>query len=129
MESSVRRSGWVTLVGILFLIAGFFNLIWGVVALGVSLGGTDATVMGDLSAGNLEGLGIAGVIVGGLQLIAGGGILARNPSARVLGMAMAVIAVLLNFGYHHALDGWAFSGLFVNLLIIVILAVKGEDFA
>jgi hypothetical protein len=47
----------------MFLIAGGFNLVWGLVALGVSLGGTDHTVLGDLSVHNLEGLGAVGVIV------------------------------------------------------------------
>jgi hypothetical protein len=129
MEASVRRSGWVTLVGVLFLIAGGFDVIWGLVALGVSLGGTDQTVVGDLSTGNLEGLGIAGLIVGGLQLYAGFGILNRSPSARVLGLVLAVLAVLLHFGYYRVLDGWAFTGLFINLVIILILTLRREEFA
>jgi hypothetical protein len=129
MEASVRRTGWVSLVGILFLIAGGFDVIWGLVALGVSLGGTDETVLGDLSRGDLEGLGVAGLIVGGLQLYAGAGILNRSPSARVLGLILAVIAVLLHFGYYRVLDGWAFTGLVLNLAIIFILTLRKEEFA
>jgi len=129
MEASVRRTGWVSLVGILFLIGGGFNLIWGLVGLGVSLGGTDATVSGDLSRGELEGLGIAGLIVGGLQLYAGAGILNRSPSARVLGLVLAVVVVLMNFGYYRVLDGWAFTGLVLNLAIILILTLRKEEFA
>lgn len=129
MEATVsRRTGWVTLVGILFLIAGGFDVIWGVVALGVSLGGTDATVLGDLARGDLEGLGIAGVVVGTLQLLAGVGIITRTPSARILGITLAVISVLLNFAYHRVLEGWAFTGLVLNLAIIVILATRHDEF-
>lgn len=100
---------------------------WGVVALGVSLGGIDATVLGDLARGDPEGLGIAGVVVGTLQLLAGVGIIPRTPSARIM-IALGVISVLLNFGYHRVLEGWAFTGLVLNLAIIVILATRHDEF-
>jgi hypothetical protein len=128
MEATVRRSGWVTFVGVLFLIAGAFNLLWALVALGVSLGGTDETVVGDLSQGNLEGLGIAGLIVGALQLYAGSGILNRSPSARTIGMVLAGIVIVLNFAYYRVLEGWAFTGLVLNIVIILILSLRQEEF-
>jgi len=128
MEGRARKSGWVGLVGILFLVSGGFNLLWGVAALGVSLGGTDAQVIGDLSRGELEGLGIAGVVVGALQAFAGVGILNRSPSARTLGLVLAGVTVLLNFGYHRVLDGWAFTGLALNLAIIAILSLRSDEF-
>jgi hypothetical protein len=129
MMARGRKSGWVTLVGVLFLIAGFFNLLWGLVALGMSLGGTDPTVLGDLSQGNLEGLGIVGVVVGSLQLFAGVGILQRLASARLVGLILAVVAVILNFGYHRVLEGWAFTGLVINLAIIIILSLREDEFS
>jgi hypothetical protein len=129
MEARPRRSGWVSLVGILFLLAGAFDVIWGLLALGVSLGGSDRVVLGDLSQGGLEGLGVVGLIVGLVQVFAGAGILNRVPSARVLGLALAVIVVLLNFAYHQVLDGWAFTGLILNLAIILILTLRRDEFA
>lgn len=128
MEATVRKTGWVTLVGILFLIAGGFDLIWGLVAVGVSLGGTAEIAHGDLSNAELEGLGIAGLIVGAIQVFVGAGILSRSPSARVIGMLIAVIAILINFGYHNVLDGWAWSGLFINFVILLILSLRHEEF-
>jgi hypothetical protein len=50
------------------------------------------------------------------------------PSARVLGLVLAIAAVLVNFAYHRVLNGWAFSGLFVNAVIILILCLRGEEF-
>jgi hypothetical protein len=38
MNERARRTGVVTLVGVLFLIGAGFNLIWGLAAVGVSLG-------------------------------------------------------------------------------------------
>ena len=100
----------------------------GLVALGVSLGGTDETVVGDISQGNLEGLGIAGLIVGALQVYAGAGILNRSPSARTIGMILAGIVIVLNFAYYRVLEGWAFTGLVLNIVIILILSLRHDEF-
>jgi hypothetical protein len=124
----VRRSGWVTLVGIMFIIGGGFDLIWSIAALGVSLGGTDVVVIGDLSRNNLEGTGIVGLIVGGIQLYVGYAILNRLPSGQVLGIIIAALVVLLHFAYIRVLDGWGFIGLVWNLLIILILTLRSEEF-
>lgn len=129
MEAGIRRSGWVTFAGVLFVIAGAFNLIWALAAVGVSFGGSDSAVQGELAYGTLEGLGIAGLIVGSLQVFAGIGILNRVPSGWVIGMALAIVAVLLNFGYHRVLEGWAFSGLVINVIVILILSLRREEFA
>jgi hypothetical protein len=126
--STPRRSGWVTFVGVLFLIAGGFDVIWGLAGLGVSLGGSDQLVLGDLHVHNLEGLGVAGVIVGCLQIFAGVGIMGRRESAYVVGLILAGVSVLLNFAYNNVLDGWGFTGLFWNLLIIIILCLRAEEF-
>lgn len=126
--AAARRTAWVTIVGILFIIGGGFNLIWGLAAVGVSLGGTDQTVLGDVSVTNLEGIGIVGMVVGALQIFTGAGILARSPLARDIGFILAVLAILLNFGYYRYLDGWAWSGLVVNIGIVLILALRSEEF-
>jgi hypothetical protein len=123
-----NRSGWVTLVGVLFLIAGLFNLLWGLVAVGLSLGGSDPAVLGDMNRDDLEGIGIVGIVVGATEILVGIGIWSRVAAARIVGLVVAVIAVVLNFAYHRVLDGWAFSGLFVNALVIYILAVHGREF-
>jgi len=128
-RAPARRSGWVTLVGLMFVIAGGFDLIWSIVALGVSLGGTDRTVLGDLSVHNLEGIGIAGLILAAIQLYVGYAIIARLPSGLVLGLTIAALVVLMHFAYIRVLDAWGFTGLIWNILIIVILAMKSEEFS
>jgi hypothetical protein len=127
-RAPAHRSGWVTLVGVLFMIGGGFDLIWSIVALGVSLGGTDRTVLGDLSVHNLEGLGIVGLIISGIQLYVGYAIMSRLPSGQILGIVIASLVVLMHFAYIRVLDAWGFVGLIWNLVIILILVLRSEEF-
>lgn len=124
----VRRSGWVTLVGVLFVIGAVFELIWALVAVGVSLGGADVTVIGDFSQHNLEGVGIVGLIFGAIELYVGYAILSRLPSGQVLGIVIAALGVLLHFAYIRVLDSWGFIELVWGLAIILILTLRSEEF-
>jgi hypothetical protein len=128
MEATARKTGWVTLVGVLFVVGGAWNLLVGLVGVGVSLGGSDQTVLGDLSSGTLEGLGIALMLMGGLQVLTGGGILKRLASARALGLLIAGLVLLIDFAYHRVLEGWALSGMLLNVAIIIILALREAEF-
>jgi hypothetical protein len=72
----VSRSGWVTLVSVLYLISGAFNLLIGLVALGVSLSGSatvDRVYVGDWPTDNLEGAAIVVIVLASLQLLLGAG--------------------------------------------------------
>lgn len=127
-----NRSGWVTLVAILFLLAGAFNLIVGLIGLGVDLGGGSAienATRGDWPDDNLTWLSIALIVGGSLQLLAGAGIWARTVGGQVLGIALASLVVLTDIVFHRLLDGWALSGILINLAIIVVLCLKDDDFA
>jgi len=120
----------VTFVGVLFIIAGCCDIVGGIVALGVSLGGTDPAVLGDLSGPvhNLEGLGIVLTLVGILQLVTGVGIMQRRPGAHMLGITLSVIAIVTHFAYYRVLDGWAFTSMFWALVILIILCARSEEF-
>jgi hypothetical protein len=130
MSRSRSRSGWVTLVGVLFALGGAANVLIGLLGIGIDISGTDIhnTTLGDWPAENLEGIAISMIVLGALQLGAGAGILAREPSARWAGIVLASLVVLLHFAYYRLLDGWALTGILWNLAIIFILAIKEEDF-
>ena len=125
------RSGWVTLVAVLYLISGAFNFLIGLVALGVTLSGS-ATVetaqVGDWPTDNLEGAGIAVMVFAVLQAILGGGIMARRRWAWIVGLVVSSLVIVTHLFYYRLLDGWAIGGLFTNIAIVWILAVKSEEF-
>ena len=126
------RSGWVTLVAVLYLISGAFNLLVGLVALGVTLSGSgtvETVYVGDWPTDNLEGAAVAVIILAALQLILGAGIVRRAKWAWVAGLVIASLVIVSHLFYYRLLDGWAVGGLFINILIVWILAVKSEEFS
>jgi O-antigen ligase len=125
------RSGWVSLVAVLYLISGIFNVLIGLVALGVSLSGSatvDTVQVGDWPTNNLEGAGIAVLILATLQLVLGAGIWNRRKWAWIAGLLIATLVVITHLFYYRLLDGWAVGGLFTNAVIILILTLKSEEF-
>jgi lysylphosphatidylglycerol synthetase-like protein (DUF2156 family) len=125
------RSGWVTLVAVLYLISGAFNVLIGLVALGVSLSGSatvDTVYVGDWPTDHLEAAAVVVMILAGLQLLLGAGIWRRDRWAWIAGLVIASLVVVTHLFYFRLLDGWAVGGLFTNLVIIWILAVKEKEF-
>jgi hypothetical protein len=128
----VSRSGWVTLVAVLFLISGALNLLVGLVALGVSLSGSatvDTVYLGDWPTENLEGAAIVVIVLAILQLLLGVGISRRDRWAWMAGLVISSLVIVTHVFFHRLLDGWALGGLLTNILIIWILAVKAEEFS
>jgi lysylphosphatidylglycerol synthetase-like protein (DUF2156 family) len=128
----VSRSGWVTLVAVLYLISGALNLLVGLVALGVSLSGSatvDTVYLGDWPTENLEGAAIVVIVLGVLQLLLGVGVSRRDRWAWMAGLVISSLVIVTHIFFHRLLDGWALGGLLTNILIIWILAVKAEEFS
>jgi len=126
------RSGWVTLVSVLYLISGAFNVLIGLVALGVTLSGSstvETVYVGDWPTDNLEGAGVAVIILAALQLALGAGIWRRARWAWIAGLVIASLVIVTHIFYYRLLDGWAVGGLLTNILILWILAVKAEEFS
>jgi uncharacterized membrane protein (DUF2068 family) len=125
------RSGWVTLVAVLYLISGVFNILIGLVALGVTLSGSatvDRVYVGDWPTSNLEGAGIAVIVLAGLQLLLGAGLWERRRWAWIAGMVISSLVIVEHVFYYRLLDGWAVGGLITNIVIVLILALKEREF-
>jgi len=125
------RSGWVTLVSVLYLISGALNLLVGLAALGVTLSGSstvDTVYLGDWPTDNLEAAAVVVFIFGALQLLLGAGIGRRQRWAWVAGLVVSSLVIVTHIFFHRLLDAWAIGGLFTNILIVWILVVKGEEF-
>jgi len=125
------RSGWVTLVAVLYLISGAFNLLVGLVALGVTLSGSstvETVYVGDWPTDNLEGAAIAVIVLAALQLLLGAGIWRRARWAWIAGLVVASLVIVTHIFFYRLLDGWAVGGLLTNIGILLILALKQEEF-
>lgn len=125
------RSGWVSLVAVLYLISGALNLLVGLAALGVSLSGSatvDTVYLGDWPTDNLEGAAVVVMVFGVLQLILGAGIWSRNKWAWIVGLVVSSLVIVTHIFFNRLLDAWAIGGLITNILIVWILAVKEEEF-
>jgi lysylphosphatidylglycerol synthetase-like protein (DUF2156 family) len=126
------RSGWVTLVAVLYLISGLLNLLVGLVALGVSLSGSstvETVHVGDWPTDDLEAAAVVIIVLAGLQLLLGSGLWRRRHWAWIAGMIVASLVIVTHLFYYRLLDGWAVGGLFVNAIILWILATKQEEFS
>lgn len=130
MSRSRPRSGWVTAVGVLLALAGAANVLIGLLGIGIEISGQDIhnTTLGDWPSEDLEGIAIAMMVLGAIQLVVGAGVLVRAPMARIAGIVLASLVVLLDLAYYRLLDGWALTGILWNLAIVFILAIKEEDF-
>jgi hypothetical protein len=125
------RSGWVTLVGVLYEISGFFNVLIGLVALGVTLSGSatvDKVYIGDWPTHHLVAAAIVLMILAGLQIVFGAGIIRRERWAWIAGLVISSLVILENIFYFRLLDEWAVGGLFINIGILLILALKQDEF-
>jgi len=128
----VSRSGWVSLVGVLYLISGAFNLLVGLAALGVSLSGSstvDTVYVGDWPTDNLVGAAIAVIVLASIQLLLGAGIWRRDRRAWVAGLVVSSLVIVTHIFFHRLLDGWAIGGLITNILIVWILVAKEQEFS
>jgi lysylphosphatidylglycerol synthetase-like protein (DUF2156 family) len=128
---AVPRSGWVTLVAVLYLISGAFNLLVGLAALGVTLSGSanvETVYVGDWPTDNLEGAAVVVIVLAGLQILLGAGILRRDRWAWIAGLVVASLVIVTHIFFYRLLDGWAVGGLLTNIGILLILALKQEEF-
>jgi hypothetical protein len=129
---AVPRSGWVSLVAALYLISGVFNLLVGLAALGVTLSGSstvETVYVGDWPTDDLVGAAIAVIVLAALQILLGAGILRRERWAWVAGVVVASLVIVTHIFFYRLLDGWAVGGLITNIAILLILALKQEEFA
>ena len=126
------RSGWVSLVGVLYLISGAFNLLIGLAALGVSLSGSstvETVYVGDWPTDHLVGAAILVIVLASVQLLLGAGIWRRNRWAWVSGLVVSSLVIVTHIFFHRLLDGWAIGGLIANILIVWILVAKEQEFS
>jgi hypothetical protein len=121
----MRGVGRVAFAGILLLIAGALNIIYGIGAL------DDANIFTDdrrYILTNLNTLGWVLIVVGLIQLTGGFSLLAGNTFGRVIGIiagSLGAIVALLSIGGAYP---WWSLGIFALCVYVVHgIAIYGED--
>jgi hypothetical protein len=115
--------GWLTFAGIMVIIVGALNVIWGIAAIDQSTFFVGET---KLVFQDVKTWGWIVLFVGVLEIFAGFGIFARNQAARWFGIVVAslnLIAALLSI---NAYPTWGLIIVLIDILIIYGLAAHGH---
>jgi hypothetical protein len=124
-STSDQVSGWSLFAGVVLIVVGFLNLLDGIAAIAQShvYVGNAVYVMGDL-----RGWGWAIAIIGGLQVLAGGGVLVRNQAARWAGVVFVSVNLVGQMFFIPAYPIWSLTIMFIDVVALCALcAFGGKD--
>lgn len=122
MESSARSSNWVTFAGIMFLVAGFANVIWGIGALAEK----EYLPEDGLLFSSLTFWGVISLLWGLVLLVGSYLVLTEAPSGRLVGIVLAVVSAIFWFIALPVLPIWGLTAIIINSLIIYGLSGEPE---
>ena len=118
-----RGDGWVLFAGVIIMIAGFLNVIYGIAAIDKS----SAFVEGNrfVLFDSLSTWGWVHLLIGLVQLFAAFSIWNRNPFGRVIGVASASVSAIAILMFVNASPFVAFGIFILDLLVIYGLVAYG----
>jgi len=108
------RKGWLAYAATMLVIAGAFNIVHGITA----LGNGDYFTSSKLVFANMTVWGWIFLGWGVLQAAAGFGVVRRRASAPMLGVAVAGIGAIIWFFFLFAAPWAALLGAFLNLSVV-----------
>jgi hypothetical protein len=124
LHMSNERSGWVTFAGILLMISGTLNVIYGISGIGKS---HFFNQNADYIAGNLKTWGWITLAIGIIEVLAAGSLWRGGLFGRVMGVGAAALSAI---GALLAIPAYPFLSLAVFAMSIVIIhqiAVHGTE--
>ena len=118
-------TGWITFAGVMLIIGGSVNLLYGIVA-----AVNDDWVVWTNSGAvylDLSEWGWVHIILGGIVLLSGIGVFSGNIVARTVGVIVASISLLVNFFFIPAFPLWAITVIVIDMLVIWALTAHGRE--
>jgi hypothetical protein len=116
--------GWMLFASVLFVVAGLFNLVWGLTA----LINDDQFHADELLFGDLSLWGVVNIVFAVLQFVTAGLLLVRRPAGVVLGIVIAVVHATVTLFSVGAYPLWSVMLLVLDAMIIYGLTVHaGAD--
>jgi len=118
-----RGFGLIVFASVVLAVVGFFNLLYGIAAVANShvFVANAHYVIGDLRA-----WGWTTLILGGLQLLAAGGVLAGNQLARWFGVAVVGLSAVAMMFFIPAYPLWALVIIAVDVVALYGLCAYGS---
>ena len=115
--------GMVFFAGIMLLVAGFFNLIDGIAAIANShvFLGNATYVLGDLKT-----WGWVALILGIIQILAGGGVMVGNQAARWVGVGALGLNAIAQMFFIPAYPFWSLLIIAVDVVALYGLCAYGS---
>jgi len=117
--------GWVYFAGTILLVLGGVQIIAGLV--GIFKSDFYAVTNAGLIVFDFTTWGWASLVVGVLAMLTGLGIWAGATWARLVGIFLAVLAMLENFAFLNAYPLWSLIGVVLSGLIIYALTMHGDE--
>lgn len=121
-----RWVGWVVFAGVFLVLAGIVNLLNGVVALSrsaavvVAESGTAITL-------DYRGVGWGFLALGVVLVATGIGLVFGRTWARVVGIVLAVVSVLVNLAFFTASPLWSAVVIILDMIVIYAIAAHGKE--
>lgn len=119
---SVQRSGWVTFAGVLLLVAGSLNVIYGIAAISNS---KFFNQNAQYIFSNLKTWGWITLIIGFIQILAAGSLWRGGLFGRVMGIFAAALAAIGALLAIPAYPFWSLAIFTVDVLVIYGLVAYG----
>jgi hypothetical protein len=120
-----QRSTWIAFAGVMMVILGFLDAIWGLAAIlndeVVVVGGHGALIFDITTWGWFQ------LILGAVIGLTGFGLLVGNEVARVLGIFLLAINAILQVVWFPAAPLWAFLMIVLDVVIIYQLTVNWTE--
>jgi hypothetical protein len=119
-----QRSGWVTFAGVLLLIAGVLNVIYGIAAIGDSNFFINDT---KYILSNLNTWGWISLIIGVIQLFAAFSLWSGNLYGRIIGIGAAGLSAIGALLSIPAYPFWSLAIFALDIVIIHQIATRGTE--
>src|SRR3954469_20294751 len=119
-----QRSGWVTFAGVMLLIAGALNVIYGIAAIGDS-----KFFINDSKyiLSNLNTWGWITLVIGVIQLLAAFSLWSGNVYGRIIGIGAAGLSAISALLSIPAYPFWSLAIFAIDIVIIHQIATRGTE--
>lgn len=120
-----RWTGWIAFAGILMIIGGFLQGLYGFIAIVNDqwvLWGNSGAVYLDITQ-----WGWVHFVWGFVMVLAGVGVMSGNLLARMIGVVLAAITAVVNFAFIPVYPLWSVIVVVIAIVVIYALVAHGKE--